>query len=119
MKIHVDAGAKPVAKHKPTYVPLHWKERVKADIEKDVRLGIIERIPDGEPVEWLHRLVITSKEDGSLRRTVDLSPLNKHCKRDFWRHPPLPAGETDTSRCVENSDRRVGGIPLSPDCRRR
>ena len=99
MKIHVDDDAVPVAKHKPTYVPLHWKERVKADLEKDVRLGIIERVPDGEPVEWLHRMVITSKADGSPRRTVDLSPLNKHCKREtFGATPPfqlarqIPAG---------------------------
>ena len=41
MKIHMDREAKPVAKHKPTYVPLHWKEHVKADLEKDIHFGII------------------------------------------------------------------------------
>jgi len=36
----------------------------------------------GEPVEWCHRMVVTRKEDSSPRRTVDLSPLNKFCKRE-------------------------------------
>ena len=51
MRIHMDREANPVARHKPTYVPLHWKERVKADLEKDVCLGIIERVLEGHPVE--------------------------------------------------------------------
>ena len=36
----------------------------------------------GEPVEWCHRMVVTRKHDGTPRRTVDLSPLNKWCKRE-------------------------------------
>ena len=47
-------------------------------------MGVIERVPYGEPVEWCHRMVITRKHDGSPRRTVDLSPLNKHCKRETF-----------------------------------
>jgi len=45
-------------------------------------MGVIERVPFGEPVEWCHRMVMTRKHDGSPRRTVDLSPLNKHCQRE-------------------------------------
>ena len=29
-------------------------------------------------------MVVTRKHDGSPRRTVDLSPLNKHCKRETF-----------------------------------
>ena len=73
IKIHVDPNTTPIANHTPIYVPLHWKEQVKANLDKDVRLGSIEPVPMGRPVKWLHRMVITAKEDGSPRRTVDLS----------------------------------------------
>ena len=39
-------------------------------------------MPHGELSKWCHKMVITRKEDGSPRRTVDLSPLNKHCVRE-------------------------------------
>ena len=51
---------------------------------QDVALGVIEKVPYGEPVQWCHRMVITRKNDGSPRRTVDLSPLNKHCQRETF-----------------------------------
>ena len=47
-------------------------------------LGVIEKVPYGEPVTWCHRMVVTRKQDGSPRRTVDLSPLNKYCKRETY-----------------------------------
>ena len=37
---HVDHTAKPVACHKPTPIPLHWKHQVKADVDRDVALGV-------------------------------------------------------------------------------
>ena len=49
---------------------------------RDEALGVIERVPIGEPVQWCHRMVVTRKHDGSPRRTVDLSPLNKYCQRE-------------------------------------
>jgi len=55
---------------------------VRNDLERDEALGVTERVSIGEPVEWCHRMVVTRKQDGSPRRTVDLSPLNKHCKRE-------------------------------------
>ena len=54
------------------------------DLLRDEALGVIERVPYGEPVSWCHRMVITRKHDGSPRRTVDLSPLNKVCKRETF-----------------------------------
>ena len=82
VEIHIKDDAKPVASHKATTIPLHWQEKVHADLKQDEALGVIERVPFGEPVEWCHRMVVTRKEDGSPRRTVDLSPLNKFCKRE-------------------------------------
>ena len=77
----VDQTVKPVARHVPGSVPLHWHQQVKEGLEADCRMGVLEKVPPNTPVEWLHRMVLTPKKDGSHRRTVDLSPLNKACKR--------------------------------------
>ena len=84
LQLHVDPLAKPKACHTPAPIPLHWQEQVHSDLLRDEALGVIEKVPYGEPVEWCHRMVITRKHDGSPRRTVDLSPLNKHCKRETF-----------------------------------
>merc|ERR1712082_3524 len=85
MKIHVNPDARPIAIHKPIPIPHHWQAQVKADLERDVKLGIIEEVPMGVPTTWQSRMVVVSKKSGKPRRTVDLSPLNKHCLRET--HP--------------------------------
>ena len=82
VEIHLDPNAQPRACHTPASIPLHWQQRVHEDLLRDEALGVIEKVPYGEPVIWCHRLVVTRKHDGTPRRTVDLSPLNKHCKRE-------------------------------------
>ena len=84
IEIHLDDNATPKACHTPASLPLHWQDRVRADLLRDEALGVIEKVPYGEPVSWCHRMVVTRKHDGSPRRTVDLSPLNKHCKRETF-----------------------------------
>ena len=79
---HVDADAVPRAGHTPAPVPLHWLDAVKEQLESDVAMGVLEKVPIGEPSLWCHRMVITPKSDGSPRRTVDLSPLNAFCLRE-------------------------------------
>ena len=51
-------------------------EKVKADLERDVALGVIEGVPLNTPVTWCSRMHMVGKKDGSCRRTVDLRPLN-------------------------------------------
>ena len=79
IKIHIDKYVKPKACHTPAPIPIHWQEKVHVDLLRDEALGVIERVPYGEPVEWCHRMVISRRSDGSPHRTVDLSPLNRHC----------------------------------------
>lgn len=83
IQIHVDPRAKPVTLRKPAPVPLHWQEQVEKDLQRDVALDVLERVPLGEPTTWCFRMVVTRKDDGSPRRTVDLSPMNKHCEREI------------------------------------
>ena len=80
-KLHIDQNADPVAVHKPVPVPIHWMKDLNDQLDMDVRLGVIEKVPIGEPVTWCHRLVLTPKKDGSPRRTVDLQALNRKSVR--------------------------------------
>ena len=88
MKLHTDENVMPVAHHTPAIVPLHFRDKVKEGLDADERLGVIERVPEGVPTTWLHRMVIMPKENGDPRRTVDLSPLNKHCARETHATTP-------------------------------
>lgn len=82
MRLMIAQDAEPVACHKAIPVPIHWREKVKAGLDQDVRLGVIEPVPVGEPVEWCHRMVICPKKNGEPRRTVDFQALNTHAKRE-------------------------------------
>ena len=52
------------------------------DLIRDEIMDLLEKVLHGEPNEWCYRILITRKHDGSLRRTVDLTPLNKFSKRE-------------------------------------
>ena len=84
LQLHVDPAAKPVACHKPTPVPLHWKQQVKANLDPDVALGVQEKVPDNTPTKWLSRMVITPKSNGDPCRTIDYQPLNKYSQRQSF-----------------------------------
>jgi len=82
VEIHLQDNVKPVTSHKAAPIPLQWQDQVLTDLKRDEALVVVERVPYGEPVEWCHKMVVTRKQDGSPRGTVDLSPLNKFCKRE-------------------------------------
>ena len=65
-----------------TPVPLHWQDAVKAGLDRDVRLGVLEPVQIGEPVTWCHPMVICAKQNGTPRRTIDFQPLNLHATRE-------------------------------------
>lgn len=89
LKLMVDPDAKPVAHHTPVPVPLHWRDAVKDGLDQDVRLGVLEQVPIGDPVTWCHRMVICAKKNGKPRRTVDFQALNVHATRET-HHTPSP-----------------------------
>ena len=82
MRLMVNPDAEPVAHHTPIPVPLHWQEEVKAGLDQDVALGVLEPVPVGEPVTWCHRMVVCPKKNGKPRRTVDFQSLNLHATRE-------------------------------------
>ena len=117
VEIHVDPDATPKACHTSATIPFHWQQRVYDDLLRDEALGVIERVPYGEPVTWCHRMVVTRKHDGSPRRTVDLSPLNKYCQREtFAMESPFHLARRipkDTWKTVTDAWNGYHSVPLS------
>lgn len=96
MQLMVDPGAEPVAHHTPIPVPIHWQEDVKAGLDQDVSLGVLEPVPVGEPVTWCHHMVVCAKKNGKPRRTVDFQALNLHATRETPHAEPIPSSTLHT-----------------------
>ena len=121
MRLMIDPDATPTAHHSPIPVPLHWQEEVKAGLDRDIRLGVLEPVPVGEPVTWCHRMVTCAKKNGSLRRTIDLQPLNAHATRET-HHTQSPfhqarAVPQDTRKTVFDAWNGYHSVALHPDDR--
>ena len=61
MELHIDLGVKPVAVTKASPVPLNWVEKVKTDLERDVALEVIEKVPVNAQVTWCLRMHVVGK----------------------------------------------------------
>ena len=121
LEMHVADDAKPRVCHTPAQIALHWQQQVYDGIKRDEALGIVEPVPYGDPVTWCHRLVVTRKHDGSPRRTVDLSPLNKYCTREthgaespYHLARRIPRG---TWKTVTDAWNGYHSVPLRPSDR--
>ena len=82
MKLMVDQDAELVAYHTPVPVPLHWQKAIKAGLDQDVQLGVLETVAVGEPVTWCHHIVVCAKNNGKTHCTVNLQALNKQTTRE-------------------------------------
>ena len=121
MRLMINLDAKPVAYHTPIPVPIHWQEEVKAGLDQDVRLGVIEPVPVGTPVTWCHRMVVCPKKSGKPRRTVDFQPLNHHATRET-HHTQSPFHQVrsippHTRKTVFDAWNGYHSIPLHEDDR--
>ncbi|XP_066910175.1 uncharacterized protein [Clytia hemisphaerica] len=121
LHLMIDPSATPKAYHTPVPVPLHWQEDVKARLDQDTRLRVIEPVPVGEPVTWCHRMVVCAKKDGTPRRTVDFQALNANATREthhtmspFHQACLVPSGKKKTVFDCWNG---YHSIPLEPDDR--
>ena len=54
---------------------------MKAYLDRDVRLGILEKVDIISPIKWLSRMLVTMKKDGSPRRIIDYKNLNNAIPR--------------------------------------
>ena len=54
---------------------------MKADLDRDVRLGILEKINVNSLVKWVLRMIVTLKKDGLPRRLINYKRLNNAIPR--------------------------------------
>lgn len=122
LRLAVKEDATPVAHHRPYRVAIHWEEEIKAGLERDVKLGIIERVPDNDPSIWCHQMVVATKPGSNKpRRTVDMSALKAASYRQT--HPGSPpflesqSVPVNTFKTVTDAWQGFHMIPLDPDSR--
>ena len=121
VSIRFQKGQKPYAVHTPIPIPHHWKKQVKDDLDRDVRLGIIETVPQGTTTTWCSRMIVTPKKDGKPRRTVDLQRLNSVTERET-HHTPSPfnlvsAVPMGKKKTVLDAWNGYHSLPLDPDAK--
>ena len=119
MRLMVDPSAEPVAHHTPILVPLHRQENVKAGLDQEVSLGVLEPVPVGEPVTWCHCMVVCAKKNGKPRRTVDFQALNLHatCETHHTQSPFHQACSipSNTKKTVFDCWNGYHSVPLHAD----
>ena len=72
-------GAKPFFARKPRKTPLHWGEKVKKEVKKLLKSGMIERIPANKAAYWIFPtgFMAKDKKEEKLRLVCDLRQLKK------------------------------------------
>ena len=68
-------------------IPYALNEKVKEEIARMLKLGVIERIPENEPTDWLNTMVVAHKPNGKVRICLDPRNLNKVIKREHFQLP--------------------------------
>ena len=114
LRLNIDPGAKPVTVHKAASVPVHWEKKVKEHLDRDDRLGVLEKVPVGTPDTWCHRMVIVGKANGEPRRVVDFQPLNQHATRETHHIKSLYHQARSIPKKVKNSVERIPLCSIAP-----
>ena len=121
LQFHVKPSAKFKVALIPASVALHDQEEVKAQLDADVALGVLEEVPYNEPSVCCHRMHIIRKPDGSPRRVVDMSSLNEHCLREtHYVKPPFQQAKSiprNTWKSVTDAWNGYHSVPLREEDR--
>ena len=121
LRIFVRSDVKPHVVHTPAPIPVHFRTEVKKQLDRDVRLEVLEKVPPNTPTTWCSRLVIATKANGSPRRTVDLQALNNasvrqthHTRSPYNMVREIPANMKKT---VYDAWNGYHSVPLHPEDR--
>ena len=87
LHLELTEQAKPV-KLPVRKIPLAVKPRLRAEIQRLVKLGILTK--EKEPTDWISSMVVVMKNNKKIRLCIDPQPLNKVLKRN---HYPIPTIE--------------------------
>ena len=75
VKLHFKEESKPHTTHTSIWVPHHWKQHIKDDLDKDACLCIIEKVPQWATSTWCAKMVVTLKNNGNPRDIFGLQQL--------------------------------------------
>jgi transposase InsO family protein len=90
--IKLDTTMAPV-QHAPRRVPVALRARLKTELEKMEKQGIIASVTT--PTAWVSSMVVVPKKNGKLRICLDPKDLNQAIQRE---HYPLPTIEDVATR---------------------
>lgn len=92
--IELQPDSKPVV-HPPQRVPAALRVRVKTELERMERLGVIKSV--SQPTDWVSSMV-TMVKPNKIRICIDAKDLNRAIKRERY---PIPTIEEVISRLPE------------------
>ena len=91
----------------PRRVPLALKLRLKQELEKLKKLGVIA--PMDAPTDWVSNVVIVTKPSGDLRICIDPKELNEALKRERYPIPVIDVlPELSKARVFTKVDAHTG-----------
>ena len=85
-KIQLKPDATPYALSTARNVPIPLRDKVKAELQRMLGLGVISKVD--YPTPWCAGMVVVPKKTGEVCICVDLKPLNSNLLREVH---PLPA----------------------------
>jgi hypothetical protein len=71
LEFHLQENKVPHQIYTPAAVPIHWREKVHADLVREVALGVLKEVGENEKLTWCHRMVVCRKHNGDPRRTCN------------------------------------------------
>ena len=87
VSIQVNEGTTPYHIGAPRRVAIPMLKPLKEELERMVKLGVIE--PVDEPTEWCHPMVLVRKPNGNIRVCIDQTKLNNQTNREFHELPSV------------------------------
>ena len=114
VEIHLVKDAVPRKVSTPATIPLHWQEQVKADLDSDVTLGVIEKVE--EPLEWCQGMVCVRRPDGRPAAQDSRPPAPQQVlqKRRVDHKFPGQASQVGPQAMLEDSWTRGTDTIVSP-----
>ena len=79
--IQIKPEGKPVV-HAAGTIPVSLKDKVKLELERMVKLNIIQKVD--ELSEWINSMVVVPKSNGEVRICLDPRNLNSAIKREHY-----------------------------------
>lgn len=115
MRLLIDENATPVAVRSPSDVPIHFQDRVKAGLERDVRLRVIERVDMNISTGWCQRMVIAAKANGDPSGFP--GPQQGRQAGQPSHNGPIPASEISSPSHDTDAWNVYHSVPLHEDDR--